>query len=276
MGKIVVPGEVIAESAVRMPYTYTDGKKTYATVLSLVSEGNKLIPLEGPYEPLVDDVVIGYVIDVRFAGADVQINAPGRTFLSNRNTREKFALGSIIMARIEKVDETGSIDLSEARVLKGGILEKISPVKVPRLIGKKNSMIGMISSATECKIFVGRNGFVFILTDGNYELAKEAVEMIEREAHISGLTDRVAKFLSNKTGKEVVPQPQENVNPYADLPPREERREYGRGPPRQGGYGGDRRERRDYGDRRGPPRRHSGGYGDRRGPPRRPRTNSRY
>ena len=205
MAKIVVPGIEVAQKPVRMAYTYTDGEGTYATVISLLSEEGKLIPLEGPYEPLQDDYVIGFVAEVRFGGYDIDIASPYRAFLSSREMRTKLSLGEIVMVRINKIDEVRSMELGDVRPLKEGILHRISPVKVPRLIGKKNSMINMIAQASGCRMLVGRNGLVFISSDGDYNLAVQAITMIEALAHTQGLTDRVSHFLSEKTGKSIVP-----------------------------------------------------------------------
>jgi exosome complex component RRP4 len=205
MNRLVVPGEVISDKPVKMPYTYTDGQKTYATVISLLNDSNRLIPLEGPYEPLENDIVIGYVKDARFNGYDVEINSANGAYLSTRNTRSEFKLGDIISTRISRVDEVNSIDLSDGRLLKDGYLKIISPVKVPRLIGKRNSMINMIVNATGTQVEIGRNGIVFVSNSANHVLASKAIDMIEELAHTSGLTDKVANYLTEHTGKTVRP-----------------------------------------------------------------------
>ncbi|MDE1798165.1 MAG: hypothetical protein KGH63_02045, partial [Candidatus Micrarchaeota archaeon] len=286
MSKIVVPGQVVSESPQRAAYTYTDGVKTYATVVSLQSEDGKLIPLEGPYEPLAEDVVVGYVTDVRFAGYTVEIGSPYTGFLSSRDTRATFRLGDIVSARIINVDEVKSIDLADGRVLSEGRIEKISAVKVPRLIGKKNSMINMIAAATGCQLIVGRNGFIFVSHAGNHNLAHQAILMIEAQAHTIGLTDRMAAFLSEATGKKIEPgmAPPPSAAPATGGYSSEGgygsreggrsggfggRREGGFGHRREGGFGGPRREggrreggfggpRREGGFQRRPPRPNEG------------------
>jgi exosome complex component RRP4 len=112
-----------------------------------------------------------------------------------------------VQARIINVDEVRSIDLADARTLTGGWVEKISPVKVPRLIGKRNSMINMIAQFSGCQLVVGRNGFIFISAGGNPGVALKAIRMVEAQAHTSGLTDRVAALLSAETGKTVQAMP---------------------------------------------------------------------
>ncbi|MFQ5976358.1 MAG: KH domain-containing protein, partial [Candidatus Hydrothermarchaeales archaeon] len=75
------------------------------------------------------------------------------------------------------------------------ILE-ISPAKVPRVIGKKNSMISMIKRETGCQIVVGQNGKVWV--DGKEEsvnIVAETIKKIEKEAHTPGLTNRVKDMI---------------------------------------------------------------------------------
>lgn len=196
MGRIVLPGEAVSDKAERIAYSFVENGKTYATVLSLMNDEGRLIPLEGPYEPLVDDYVIGVVTYVKFVGYTVEMNSPYEGFLSSRETRDKFELADVVFAKIRSVDEVKNINLTDARMLREGRLVSVSAVKVPRIIGKKNSMLNMIKEATGCEIFVGRNGLIWMSREGDVNLAIRTIEMIEREAHVPGLTDRVGKYLS--------------------------------------------------------------------------------
>ena len=112
-----------------------------------------------------------------------------------------------VAALYDPLVRSKAIDLADGRKLPEGHLEHISPVKVPRLIGKKNSMINMIASACGCDMVVGRNGSIFVSHKGNHELARVAIRMIEEQAHTAGLTDRVAALLAAETGKSVQAMP---------------------------------------------------------------------
>ena len=82
------------------------------------------------------------------------------------------------------------------RKLKGGRIIDVSTHKVPRIIGKQGSMVVMIKDATKCNIVVGQNGWIWI--DGeptNELLAIQTIRKIEKESHLSGLTDRIKEFL---------------------------------------------------------------------------------
>lgn len=192
--RIVMPGEMLSERADRIAYAFVDKGKTYSTVVGLFSEG-KLVPLEGPYEPIVDDLIVGVIKEVKFSGYSVDINTPFEAYLSSREIRERYNMGEAIFARISQVDEVRSIELNDARKLAPGTLVKVSSVKIPRIIGKKNSMIDMIKSSTGTDIYAGRNGYVWITGKGDINAAENAIRMIETQAHTHGLTDRVSAFL---------------------------------------------------------------------------------
>jgi exosome complex component RRP4 len=82
------------------------------------------------------------------------------------------------------------------RKLHGGEVISISPLKVPRVIGKSGSMITLLKKYTNCQLFVGQNGRIWI--EGSMDeikLAIKAIRIIEQSAHISGLTDLIENYL---------------------------------------------------------------------------------
>ena len=90
---------------------------------------------------------------------------------------------------------------------KGGIIVDISPTKVPRLIGKKGSMINMIKDKTNCKIVVGQNGLVWVKGNEDMEqLTREVIHLIEAEAHTSGLTNKIKNKLYLAIDGELPPE----------------------------------------------------------------------
>jgi exosome complex component RRP4 len=79
------------------------------------------------------------------------------------------------------------------------------PTKIPRVIGRKGSMISMIKQETNCQIVLGLNGIILVTgkTPEDEELAITAIRKIEQESHISGLTDRITQLLKeNKANVE--------------------------------------------------------------------------
>jgi exosome complex component RRP4 len=54
----------------------------------------------------------------------------------------------------------------------------------------------MLKKETDCEIFVGQNGRIWINgKDENMDKLSEAIDMIIRESHTSGLTDKISRFL---------------------------------------------------------------------------------
>ena len=75
---------------------------------------------------------------------------------------------------------------------------KINCNKVPRVIGKMGSMIGLIKKHTNADITVGQNGLVWIKAESpNDELrAETAIKIVDEHAHQSGLTEKVEAYLN--------------------------------------------------------------------------------
>ncbi|HVP23586.1 MAG TPA: exosome complex RNA-binding protein Rrp4 [Conexivisphaerales archaeon] len=219
--KYVVPGDVIAEGDyVPVSNAYSIGEKVYAMRVGLCElDGNKVkvIPLSGPYVPKPDDVVIGVVTDVSAFAWTVDINSffpaflpassvYGRRFSAEKDDlRNKFDVGDTIIALVAAFDRSKDPMLSVSGPRLGlapaGYVVKIEPVKVPRLIGRRGSMSKMIEEASGCKIIIGQNGYIII--SGPQEgaaLAMEAINMVEDMAHMSGLTEKIERFLADRLG----------------------------------------------------------------------------
>lgn len=198
-GKIVVPGEVIGKGGRPGANAYLEQGQIRSAAVGLADEqGTRVIALKGQYMPVEGDWVIGVVGDVRYAGCNVEIKAPYGGFILSKMTRIEFKMGDVVGAKIDKIDEARNIDLAEPRRLVGGEILEISSVKVPRVIGRKNSMIDLLMKGTGSEILVGRNGRIWV-KGGNSALAVQAILMIEREAHTSGLTDRITEFLRQES-----------------------------------------------------------------------------
>ena len=198
--QLVVPGDVITEEHVKLgPGVYVRGGKVVAGVLGFADVVNgtaRVIPLEGKYLPRVGDSVIGIVVDVKIPGYDVDVNSPYTAFLPKDAVEGDADYGDVVVGTIKYVDEVRNALLANARVLKGGELINIPPSRVPRVIGKNASMINLLKSKTGAAILVGANGRIWI-HGGHAGIAKEAIFKIDREAHTSGLTDRITKFLDD-------------------------------------------------------------------------------
>jgi len=228
-----VPGDLIAEGDFHpLANTYRVGDKVYSLRVGLSEvEGNKVkvIPLTGPYVPKVDDVVVGLVTEVSAFAWTVDINSffpafiPAQSVFGRRFSPEKdelareFDVGDAIVAVVAAFDRSKDPMLSVSgprlgRVPNGQLL-KISPVKVPRLIGRRGSMSKMIEDASGCKLVIGQNGYLIVTgPPEGMVLAAEAIRMVEDQAHTSGLTEKVERFLAEKLGLQPPAAPEGGAN----------------------------------------------------------------
>jgi len=217
---IVVPGEVLATGMDHVPAqgTFRENENIIASQLGLLSVNGRLIKviaLSGRYIPKVGDMVIGKITYISFSNWSVNI---GYAYEANLSLKEAtsdfiargadlsqyFDYGDVVTAKVIGVNKQKAIDLTMKgpglRKLKGGRIIKVTPSKVPRLIGKQGSMISIVKEATNCKIIVGQNGLVWMQGDDpeKVRLAEETILKIDREAHKEGLTDEISKFLKER------------------------------------------------------------------------------
>jgi len=214
--EIVVPGTVVAEGNEYIPSfgTFKEDEKIIASLLGILNiDGNliKITPLAGTYMPKVGDVIIGKIIDVTIGGWRVDTNSAYSAMLSVKEATTSFIqkgadltrfydIGDYILTKIINVTSQKLVDLTMKapglRKLPSGSIIKVSPIKVPRIIGKNGSMVNLIKEETNCKITVGQNGLVWIQGNPKEELvAIKIIKKIEQESHLPGLTEKVSAYL---------------------------------------------------------------------------------
>jgi len=222
--EIVTPGDLLAEGDYIVgENTYREGDKFYATRLGLVDFVDKtviVVALHAFYVPRVGDTVIGKVVELTIAGWLVDIKAPQPAMLRASDVFERsfkpqrdelpgiFDIGDLVITKVIAYDRTRDPQLTVrepglGKITRGQIME-ITPTKIPRVIGKKGSMITMIKEQTGCHIQLGQNGVVLISgkTPENEQLAMMAIRKIDEESHISGLTDRITEMMKKIKGSE--------------------------------------------------------------------------
>ncbi len=220
---IVTPGEELAEGMDFLPAegTFRDKDKILASRMGLIHiEGRliKILRLSGRYIPKAGDTIIAKVTNILMSGWTFDINSSYSAMLSVKEAKEfirrdadltkYYDIGDYITTSIVKVTSQKLIDVSmknpSLRKLTGGRIINVNPNKVPRIIGKRGSMVSMIKNATECNIIVGQNGVIWIYGQPENEIiVVNTIKMIEKEAHISGLTERIKTFLEKKTNKKI-------------------------------------------------------------------------
>jgi len=213
---IVVPGEVLATGLDFLPSfgTYRSGEAILASRVGLVNVDRKvlkLIPLCGRYLPKRGDTIVAKVIDILMSGWRLDTSSPYPAVLQLKDASSSyiekgadltryFALGDYVATKISNVTSQKLVDVTMrelgTRKLVGGRIIEVNTHKVPRIIGKQGSMVSMIKDATGCKIIVGQNGIVWLSGVPEMEnIAVQAIRKIERESHISGLTEKMKAYL---------------------------------------------------------------------------------
>ncbi|MCL4365413.1 MAG: KH domain-containing protein [Candidatus Marsarchaeota archaeon] len=201
MQRIVVPGEKINDTPIRIDNTLTDKGGTFACILGIYDEEKKvLVPLEGLWLPRQGDTVIGVVEEDRANMYIINLNAPYKGIALSKFMETELSVGDMVVATVKELEKGGTVMLLRPQGLRGGKLMSVKPSKVPRIIGKSNTMIRQIIDNTGTSITIGLNGVIW-LKGGNIDLAADAILRIEEEAHTSGLTERIGRMLSDKKVK---------------------------------------------------------------------------
>ncbi|MCX8166932.1 MAG: hypothetical protein N3E37_03710 [Candidatus Micrarchaeota archaeon] len=195
--KIFLPGEKVQETPemriVPSVYYLDENNIKRFQRLSLLRD-NSIIPLKGPYIPRIGDQIIGVISEVKFAYYEVELNVAFSGILPARETKFDFKVGQIITAVVDEVDENLEITLGKPRALKRGTIIYIDPTKIPRILGKEETMLNLIRNKLNCEIIVGKNGYIWISGD-NTPYAIEVLKLIESQAHVRGLTNKIENML---------------------------------------------------------------------------------
>lgn len=230
--QLVLPGDVLARSGSGGPILKIGGgvyrrkinneTEICASMIGLAqTRMNRIgvVPLEGCYIPLEGDIIIGKIVRVGVTSWNVDIRGPyvgtlrvgnviDRDFDSLRDSLDRILqLGDVIKAQITFFDRTRDPVLTlqgrGLRKITSGRMIEVDPVKVPRIIGKKGSMIQLLKNMTNSQITVGQNGRIIISVHDNKieNLIERAIRKIESESHTSGLTDRIRDFLEIEKAK---------------------------------------------------------------------------
>ena len=213
--KMVFPGEFIVEGDLKLGEgVFRDNNRVYSCVMGLLDLKEnfvKVIPLKGKYIPKAHDFVIAEIDDMDFGawytnrGAASSATITAKDYFSERDGFQEdiskaMRVGDTVYAMIREISPRKRVFLSMmergTRKLRGGRIIEVTPAKVPRIIGRKGSMISMIKDETGCRVLVGQNGRVWI--DGppeRMDLVVRIIEKIEEDAHTSGLTENIKNMI---------------------------------------------------------------------------------
>jgi len=213
---LVLPGDVVYEGRIRTgENTYRNQDQVYATRLGLVNyrpDNVSVTALSTGYMPLVGDQVIGVVVDMDLGEWRINIGTQDQAVMGIPDAVDRPFRTDFVMTRILDIGDTivaKIVDLDRRRTpvlsilgpglgkMYDGFIVKLTPSKIPRLIGKKGSMINMIIRETGCRVAIGQNGRILVSGPNREKEAMvvKVIEKIELEAHTSGLTNRTQEFL---------------------------------------------------------------------------------
>jgi exosome complex component RRP4 len=218
--QLVAPGDLLAEGDyVPGDSTYKENGKIYANRLGLVDyDGRRVhvVALKAFYVPVPGDTVIGKVVETTPGGWVIDIKAPHPARLRASDVVERsfkpettdlpsiFDVGDLIIANVVAYDRTRDPLLTVrepglGKIMRGQLVE-VTPTKIPRVIGRQGSMVGMIKRETGCQLTIGQNGLILIngRSPKDERLAFMALRKIEAESHTSGLTDRVTEMIKKE------------------------------------------------------------------------------
>lgn len=228
--KTVIPGEGIGKFYYKgreeeFIYKIKRGHSV-STHLGVASISNKkvdIIPYKCIYMPKVGDYVIGFIIGYAPNGWIVEIGSYVKGFLPANDVikdgkfdpkkveLEKYLkLGDLVGTIIQDVNKFSNILLTTNGTkenvnpkhlgkLTNYFIIKVHTTKLPRIIGKKGSMIKIIKKGIEGDIIIAQNGV--ILYKGpyeNYKLLKSILQVIIQHTYASGLTGKIAEMLGIK------------------------------------------------------------------------------
>jgi len=213
----VVPGDMLSDNPrLADEGTYVEDGKVFSSFFGVASLKNhiKVVPLSGKYIPKTGDMVIGIIKDITLFNWIVDIRSPYEgllhvseypKYIDNADMSKHLKVGDAIIAQVKDVDASMKVELTmneKSKQIEHGRIVEVTPSKVARLIGRGGSMIALLKNETNCNIFIGQNGRIWVTgKDKDVELAVKAIFKVERETHISGLTDRITRFLKEEKGE---------------------------------------------------------------------------
>lgn len=217
--QIVIPGDFLSDDFKKAGEgTYVIEGKVYSNLYGLVSEKKnkiRVVPLTGKYYPSVGDLIIATVTEITFSNwiMDIKSAYEGLLHISEYPRRIDSAdmmkylnVSDSVLVMVKEVTPSMKVELtmrdSKLKPITSGRLVEITPSKVPRIIGRGGSMISMLKNETNCNIFVGQNGVIWITgREQDMNKAIYTINLIEKEAHTNGLTDRISRFLKEESGE---------------------------------------------------------------------------
>ena len=218
--QFVLPGDIISGSYEPAQNVILDDNRLLSTAIGFCEVNDNeasVSPLTGFYIPRSDDLVIGKIKSHTSMVWEIDINSYHVGILpafdifgkdynpSKHDLSSKLNVGDLVVVRIVSGDTTRdplvTISGENLGKIDSGELVKVSSAKISYLISKHGSMIQTIESSTDTSITIGQNGLVIVSGGESNGLLKaiEAIQMVEAQANLADLTDKVKKMLETNS-----------------------------------------------------------------------------
>ena len=235
--EIVTPGMVISTDSNLSPgrgAILNENKEIVSLFVGLKEIRGKyinVVPLNGLYNPQMGDKIIARVsgktpvkylmnLNSKFIGILKPMDAVKRTSrnrgygknfgtyrVKDQDAMKNFKIGDYLICKVLSGSRIKEPDLTALGPglgkITNGLIITIDPPKIPRVIGKKGSMIALLKNSLHCRIFVAQNGRIWIKgkTFEHERLLMDVIKKIENEAHTTVLTDRIKFYISKEKKK---------------------------------------------------------------------------
>lgn len=218
-GDLVLPGDRVGRAG---PLRTGNGVMAeegdlIATQMGILIRSDRsvhVIPMKGRYLPGKGDFLIGIVKDHTPSRWFFDISTPQGARLHTSDTPwtvdfgrtgEYMNVGDVAYLKVKEVDDIGRVDLTMKgpglRKLSSGQVMAIMPSLVPRVIGRNGSLIAAVKRSTGCRIFMGKNGWIWV--DGEaagIETVRRVLDAVVERPHVGGVSERVLEILGEDGG----------------------------------------------------------------------------
>ncbi len=197
MKKIILPGDALPDDLAVAHYTCINNGSVVSKVVGVYDDERKeIVPLEGAWHPRVGSSIVGIIASVGRNTCSIDLKHSSYGILVNdKMSRYSPKVGDVIESVVRSIERKNVPVMDRARLIDGSSwLVYVKPSKIPRVLGRNNSMLKQIEELTQTRIIVGLNGFVAISGKG-INPAVASIRKIESEAHTSGLTDKIKDML---------------------------------------------------------------------------------
>ncbi len=213
----VLPGQPLTDEKEKAGrFTYVQGGLVRSAVAGMVrvkGQRAEVIPARGPYKPRENDRVIGIVVDIKPSHYELDLGWGITGILKAKRTKKpgkesQVTVGDVIYTSVAFAGVKGVMlkGGKDAQRITRGFIVTVSPTRVPRLIVRNRELQETIERESQCKLYIGLNGYVAVVgpSTKNEFAAASAIRLVESEPTLEGLKEKVTGLLRRTLWEELV------------------------------------------------------------------------